>query len=120
MHQRIQSKCDFVKKSILKRFLPVKKKKKKKKRKSRESLDPPDGIKKRISKERLDETGSDLSSSRRELPELRMRPSLIHEGSEHHHHDLHVHFKNSTVDTPNNSQELVEDDDIRQTTNTEH
>lgn len=75
------------------KFLEKKRKKKKRRKRSsnlsQQSVPPDDDI---------DITSAD-TSARQVLPELRTRPVLIHEGAEHHHHDLHVHFQEPKEDS---------------------
>lgn len=80
------------------RFLPERKRKKKKRRKRHNNL----------SQQSVDETNSTTPTSTREtLPDLRTRPVLIHDDTEHyHHHNLHVHFEGQS------KQVTIEDDNI--------
>lgn len=76
-------------------FLPEKKRKKKKRRKRHSNLSQQS----HQSQQSAADTDGAVAetSARQELPELHVRPVLKHDGEEHHHHDLHVHFREANV-----------------------
>ncbi|XP_045213426.1 uncharacterized protein LOC123564137 [Mercenaria mercenaria] len=82
-------------------FLPEKKRKKKKRRKRHSNLSQ-QSHQSHQSADDIDSPSAE-TSARQVLPELRTRPALIHEGSEHHHHNLHVHFQEEKEDTISDS-----------------